>query len=43
MSSRARTVLSSDRAAAAKARLEQKSAEKKRARSLAEEKENVRF
>jgi hypothetical protein len=43
MSSRARTVLSSDRAAAAKARLGQKSAEKKRARSMAEEKENVRL
>ncbi len=42
MSSRSRTALSSDRAAAAKARLEQKSAEKKRAHELAEGKENIR-
>jgi hypothetical protein len=42
MSSRGRVALPSDRAAAAKARLEQKSAEKKRAQELGEEKENVR-
>lgn len=42
MSSRARIALPSDRAAAAKARLEQKSAEKKRAQEMAENKENIR-
>jgi hypothetical protein len=42
MSSRARIALSSDRAAAAKARLEQKSAEKKRAQETLENKENIR-
>jgi len=42
MSSRTRIALSSDRAAAAKARLEQKSAEKKRAQETLENKENIR-
>jgi myosin heavy subunit len=41
MSSKGRVALPSDRAAAAKARLEQKNAEKKRAREMAEGKENV--